>query len=144
MEMLSETARPSESDVPRLLSVHKQMAHCREKSIELYGQAHAVFVPVLTSDFTQADLDYAKLIRREISWGQYAESTMQRTERLFAGLRDANDQIRLNLQNAHEYELEQRRVAAKAMDDWARKARAAMPVVTTCTWSGSFITCSSI
>jgi hypothetical protein len=116
MEMIADTTRPSESDVPHLLAVRKLMTHCREQALQLYGQPHLVFVPVLTKDFTDADLDYGKLVRREMSWGQYADATMNRTERLFAGLRDANDQVQVNLQHAREYELEQRRNARGAAD----------------------------
>ncbi len=56
-----------------LLELHRDgIAPCRKLALELDGQISPALIPPLTALYAKTDTLYAKLVRREITWGEYA------------------------------------------------------------------------
>lgn len=143
MAILADKRRPTESDSVTLLTIHKMVAACRSANIHMFGMAHPAYAEGLVVTFAEADIEFARLVRRDISWGQYAELIVQRNVRLDDRFREASQKVRSSLNESHAAEMRDRESAQRAFAAWAAAQRANLPVVTTCNYAGAMITCQS-
>ena len=111
------------------------------------AKVHPAYAAVFAESYAAADQQYAKLVRREISWGDYATFSVQRYAALRSEVAKTDQQVKAQLDNAHRYEIQQRQAAAAAFSQWAYQQQviAAMnrPVSTNCTRIGYTVNCTS-
>lgn len=115
---------------------------CRREAMEGLARVHPAYGVILARAYADSDGDYAELIQRQMSWGQFAQRAAQHKQAARASLLEADGKIQHNLQNAHAYEMQQRQAFAAAMRQAAYQQQviSAMnrPVNTTCYRTGTF------
>ena len=89
MKSNREKATPQESAL--LLSLQQEyLAPCRKMAQESAAKVHPTIVAVLTESYARADANTARLVARDITWGEYVSEnqaivTHRRAELLAAG-----------------------------------------------------------
>ncbi|MBU6407977.1 MAG: hypothetical protein KGS44_12745 [Alphaproteobacteria bacterium] len=144
MDVLANRNRPTGDDVPLLLAVHKSLAACRADVLQRVSTIHPAFVTAAAETYTEADMDFARLVRREISYGQYAELSLARINRFDSRNRAAAEKIEASLGRAQAQEREDRQRATRVLQEWTNVQRTSLPTFTTCSFTtGNIVTCSS-
>ena len=82
-------ATPQEAALVRSLQ-QDYLAPCRRMALESAAKVHPAIVAILTDSYARADANAARLIDREITWGEYVSEnqaivTHRRAELLAAG-----------------------------------------------------------
>ena len=89
MKSNREKATPQEAAL--LLSLQQDyLAPCRTMALAAAAKVHPAIVAILTDSYARSDANTARLVRREISWGEYVSEnqaivTHRRAELLAAG-----------------------------------------------------------
>jgi hypothetical protein len=89
MKSNPQKATPREAD--QLLSLQQDyLAPCRKMALESAAKVHPTIVAILADSYARADANTARLIGREITWGEYVSEnqaivTHRRAELLAAG-----------------------------------------------------------
>jgi hypothetical protein len=89
MKSNPQKATPQEAD--QLLSLQQDyLAPCRKMALESAAKVHPTIVAILADSYARADANTARLIGREITWGEYVSEnqaivTHRRAELLAAG-----------------------------------------------------------
>ena len=98
MKSNREKATPQEAAL--LLSLQQEyLAPCRKMAQESAAKVHPTIVAVLTESYARADANTARLVARDITWGEYVSEnqaivTHRRAELLAAGEAMQRDQQR--------------------------------------------------
>jgi hypothetical protein len=109
MALLANQDRPNPEEVAALLDFHRDgIAPWRAAMLQDLAKVHPALVAAAAETAADADREYARLVRREISWGEAAASTAQRAAELRAKLMRIGQQIDTRLTVAHAYEILQR------------------------------------
>jgi hypothetical protein len=89
--MKSDREKATPQEAALLLSLQQDyLAPCRKMALAAAAKVHPAIVAILTDSYARSDANTARLVRREISWGEYvAENqaivTHRRAELLAAG-----------------------------------------------------------
>ena len=89
--MKSNPAKATPQEVALLRSLQQDyLAPCRRMALESAAKVHPAIVAILTDSYGRADANTARLIDREITWGEYVSEnqaivTHRRAELLAAG-----------------------------------------------------------
>lgn len=89
MKSSREKATPQEA--AQLLSLqHEYLVTCRKMALESSAKVHPAIVAILTDSYARADANTARLVARQITWGEYVSEnqaivTHRRAELLAAG-----------------------------------------------------------
>jgi hypothetical protein len=95
--MKSNPAKATPQEAALLQSLQQDyLAPCRRMALQSAAKVHPAIVAILTDSYARADANTARLIDREITWGEYvAENqaivTHRRAELLAAGERIQHD-----------------------------------------------------
>jgi len=148
MAIMVNQAKPTPEEAALLLSLHDgPIAACHREGIEDAGKVHPAYGAIFARGYADADTDYAQLVQRQISWGEYAQRSARRKEVVRTAMLEADAQIRQNLQSAHAYEMQQRQAFAAAMRQAAYQQQVISalnrPVTTNCYRNGAYLNCTS-
>ena len=152
MALLTNSAKPTVAEAKILTEYHDATIPCRKIAVDT--ASHPVFVPILLDTFTKTDEAYLRLIKREISWGDYARLRQAVVADAGRRWRQAAGDINNQLANAHASEIQQRQRVAQAMADWSRQQQQMQqqqalinamnaPRTTNCNAFGNSVTCQS-
>jgi hypothetical protein len=89
--MKSNSAKATPQEAALLQSLQQDyVAPCRKMALTAAAKVHPTIVAILTDSYAQADANTARLIDREITWGEYVSEnqaivTHRRAELLAAG-----------------------------------------------------------
>ena len=89
--MKGNRARATPQEAAELLSLQQEfVAPCRKMALASAAKVHPTIVAILTDSYARADANTARLISREITWGEYVSEnqaivTHRRAELLAAG-----------------------------------------------------------
>jgi hypothetical protein len=89
--MKSNRTKASPQEAALLRSLQQgYLAPCREMALAAAAKVHPAIVAILTDSYARADANTARLINREITWGEYVSEnqaivTHRRAELLAAG-----------------------------------------------------------
>jgi len=154
LEMLSDKRLPTKQDIALLYKVHADVQECRKGMLDGAAKMHPMIMLTLVESFAASDKVWAEATDGRMAWGKFNEARkdimVQQQERMV----QANAQITAQLQNQHQFELEQRARAAEAMQQWAYQQQQlaqqqqvvnAMnrPQVINCNYFGSTASCTS-
>jgi hypothetical protein len=98
--MKSNPAKVTPQEAALLRSLQQDyLAPCRRMALESAAKVHPAIVAILTDSYARADANAARLIDREITWGEYMSEnqaivTHRRAELLAAGESLQRDQQR--------------------------------------------------
>lgn len=155
MERLVDATKPTPEDSQALLAFHSAyIGPCHKLAIESLGRAHPAFATVLARSYAEGDANYARLVQRQETWGEYAQHSKTLRAETRAALQATGRQIDQQLANAHAYEVQQRQAALSALSQWAYQQQVlaqqqqminAMnrPVMTNCQYVGPTLNCTS-
>jgi hypothetical protein len=155
MALQTDTSKPNAEDVAALLEFHRDgLSPWRAVVLQDFAKVHPAYAAVAAETYVAADQQYARLVRREISWGDYATSSAQRTTAMRAALLRVDQQIKTELTNAHAYEIQQRQAAAAALSNWAYQQQVLLqnqqainaanrPRMTNCQYVGTYLNCTT-
>jgi hypothetical protein len=141
MTLQANKAKPTLEDVPMLIEFHRDgITPCRKITLEEAAKVNTALASPIAESYAASDQNFVRLVRREISWGDFATANYQRTVALQSQLRNVGSKIDERLANAHAQELQRRQAAWAAA---AAAVRASQPVTTNCQRIGSSINCTS-
>jgi len=99
--MKSNPQKATPQEATQLLSLQQEyLSPCRKMALESAAKVHPAIVAILTDSYARADANTARLIGREITWGEYVSEnqaivTHRRAELLAAGESIQRDQQRV-------------------------------------------------
>ncbi|HZQ01370.1 MAG TPA: hypothetical protein VFB13_17630 [Reyranella sp.] len=148
MTLQTNQSKPTPTESAVLLKLYDNyVLPCRKIALDGAARVNSAFSVVLACTYAESDVEYARLVRREESWGEFAQGSVRRRADLRQALQAAQSHINRDLGQSHAYEMQQRQAAAKALSDMAYQQQviAAMnrPITTNCTRIGYAINCSS-
>jgi hypothetical protein len=121
--LLADRSTPTPAEVALLVQLHTAyVTPCRKLAIERLGTINLAFAIVAAQTFAAADAEYVRLVRREESWGAYAEAAQRRRLDFVQAFSAAGEQVNRDLAESHVLELQQRQAAAMAR--WEREQQA--------------------
>lgn len=132
----ANTAKATPEEVEDLKAVQEYVTRCRWIILEMAGKVSGTYAAIYTGSFSRLDAITARLISRQITWGEYnieydtalADRRVQLTTEL------AN--VQRGLSTAHNAEIRRRQAALDA-------AVSNMPKQTNCTSFGGYINCTT-
>jgi hypothetical protein len=155
MALQANTSKPTEQQVALLLDYHRdQLSPCRKVTLQAFANVHPAFVAIVAQSYAESDASYARLVRREISWGGFASDSYARLQATKANVSQMGRQLDGELAQAHQYEVQQRQAALSALSQWAYQQQVVMqnqqminamnrPVMTNCRYVGATLNCTS-
>jgi hypothetical protein len=148
MALQANTSRLTPEEATALLDFHREgLSVCRELMLQSAAKVSALLPPVLAEAFAAQDQQYVRLIKREISWGDYATAAVQRRAAFDAAIAKAGQQNRNQLEASHDREMARRAQAAQAMQTYIYQQQVInainRPVTTNCYRVGAMVNCTS-
>jgi len=147
MELLTNPNKPTEAESAVLLKLHKDyLAPCRQQTVENSTKISPAWGAAYATAFADADKNYARLVQRQESWGEYAQSWHAGRAKLQQALQDVVSNVNRDLAQSYAAEAQQRQALASAVSQFAYQQQviAAMnrPVSVTCTRTGGIVNCT--
>ena len=107
--LLADRSRPTEAEAALLVELHTgYIAPCRRLVIERLGAINPAFAEVAARNYADADAEYAKLVQRQESWGDYAQAFVRRRAVFTQAFGEAGERVNRDLVRSHATELLQR------------------------------------
>ena len=127
--LLADTSRPTASEAALLVELHVgYITPCRRLVVDRLATINPAFAAVAADSFAESDSAFTRLVRREESWGAYAQGTLRRRLTFAAAFDAAGEQVNRNLAESHLLELRQRQAVAIARWEQQQQAIAGMGV----------------
>ncbi len=152
MALLANRDRPNPEEVAALLDFHRDgISPARAAMLQDLAKVHPALVAAAAETAADSDREYARLVRREISWGDAAAGTVRRTAELREKMMRVGQQIDTQLTVAHVYELQQRQAAmaaaGAALREWGAQQQLIhgqnRPPTVDCRYIGPILNCTS-
>jgi hypothetical protein len=147
MSVLVNQQKPIEAEAALLLKRHADLEPCRRQAIDDANKVNAAYGAALISSYTAADADFIRLVKREETWGEFAQGSQQRASMLVQQGQQITDNINQHLQQSHAAEVQHRQAAFQSLSQWGYQQQviAAMnrPVSTNCVRTGTVVNCTS-
>jgi hypothetical protein len=141
MELLTNSKRPNPEESAMLLELHRDgYSPCRKLSLDEQTRTNPAFGPPLASLYAKLDARYARLVKREISWGEYAAGVNEDRAAYRSEFQQAAARVNADLRQEHNAEVQRN---ADAMRAAAASIEATRPRTTYCTGTAPFITCTT-
>ena len=143
---LSDDSLISDSERVALLDHHEAEQPCRAMALAEYGAFAPNHAELYRTFFALSDMTSARLISREITWGEANRQALQHYTAAEADWLDLNQQIAQRVHAMHTAEVLRVQRDIQAVQDWSRHQQilnsAARPTYTNCQMIGSAISCS--
>ena len=156
LQMLTDTSRPTKEDIKLLYKIYGETQECRKMMLDGAAKTHPLVLLTLVETFSESDKLWAEATSGKLAWGIFNQRRKDISTQAQTNMVQANMQIASQLQNQHQFEIEQRRRAAAAMQQWAYQQEAlnnqrqlidamSRPRMTTinCNYYGNTATCNS-
>jgi hypothetical protein len=152
MALLANRDRPNPEEVAALLEFHHDgLSPWRTLLLQDLAKVHPALVAAMAETATESDREYARLVRGEISWGEAAAGSTQRSAELKVKLMRIGREIDTRLTVAHAYELQQRQAAmvaaGQALQQWGAQQQSIYgpnrPHAVNCQYVGTMLNCNS-
>ncbi len=109
----------SESENKDIIDYRTMFQPCRTQAIEGFGKVHPLFVNLFAKWYSENDEMLLKIIKGEITVGDANAFTNKVSPLRTQAFTEADKEITQNLQNSHNFELQQRAAAAAALQQWS-------------------------
>jgi hypothetical protein len=137
-----------------LYNLYDEAQHCRKIALDGAAAVHPLLVAALVEYFSDVDRVWIDAAKGNLSWGKFNDSRQSAYHQFQDKYAQISAQIGTQLQNQHQFELEQRQRAAAAMQQWASQqqqiavqqqaiAAANRPHMINCNYFGNTATCNS-
>ena len=162
LAILANDNKPTPQEVEYLFDWVSLDAKCRQVAIEASGRISPAYVGVLATYYANRDENLLRLVKRDISWADFARASSYNNQQTDAAQRQVRAQLDAELINAHSVELQQRQEEAAATRQAAASALAQLAyqqqllnaqraarvaanriVTTNCFYLGTMLQCTS-
>ena len=154
LEYLTNQAKPTKAEIADLYKLHGEIQECRKIALDGVSAMHPLYLATLVEYFSDGDRLWADAASGKLTWGKFNEARQALTTQYRAKLTEADARVRGELQEQHQFELEQRQRAAAAMQQWAYQQQQLYqqqqmvdavnrPRMINCNYSGNTAQCSS-
>jgi hypothetical protein len=107
--LLADRSRPTTPEAALLVELHTTYtAPCRKLTVERLAAINPAFAEVAAKSFAESDAAFARLVRREESWGDYAAGSIARRQAFALAFAEAGERVNRGLVQSHVDELQQR------------------------------------
>ena len=141
-------------EIEALLAVREARMPCKKNFIEDIGYVYPELVSVLAQSYAEADADLAKLMNKEMSVGAYNKHIIDRSIKFLRQFERAQRQKYGSLQKSYEYEVAQRNLAIRNLQNWLFQQQVlyqqqqlinslSRPNITNCEYFRATIQCTS-
>jgi hypothetical protein len=114
--LLFDQTKPTPEEAALLLALRRDyVTPCRKLALEDTGKIVPSFAAVMAKAYADADADFDRLARREVSWGDYALGVQRRREALGAAFGAAATDVNRDLVRSHVQEIQRRQGTAPAV-----------------------------
>jgi len=153
VEKLALKTQVTEQEAKDLTDFSVLIKPCDKLAIEDFSKIHPEYVASLAKMFAEADADLAKAINKELTIGDINQRTVDRNNRWHAEFSQIGQRIESQLDQAHQYELTQRQIAAQSLRTWAYQQQllnnqqqlinaTKRPITTNCQYIGNILHCT--
>ena len=153
VEKLALKTQVTQQEARDLIDFSVLRKPCHKLAIEEFGKIHPEYVASLARIFAEADADLAKAINKELTIGDVNQRVIDRVNRWQAEFSQIGERIVSQLNQAHQYELTQRQLAAQALQTWAYQQQvlynqqqllnaATRPITMNCRYVGNSLQCT--
>ena len=151
----ANTAKPTPREIEYLFALHQDgIVPCRKAVLETTGRVHPSLVTALAESYVRTDAMYLRLVKGEISWGDFAQFRNQDRQNTTTKLSVVAAQIEGRLDQSNAAELAQRRAATAALQQWIYQQqllnqqqqvlqRMSQPRMTNCSYVGGYLSCTT-
>ena len=115
VEKLALRSHVTEQEAQDIVKFSVMRRPCYKIALEEFGQVHPEYVASLATVFAEADADLAKAINNELTIGEINQRSIDRVNRWQAEFLSIGQRIATQLNQAHQYEVQQRAVGLQRM-----------------------------
>jgi hypothetical protein len=153
LAMKINTDRATAGEAAQLLSLHQEyLSPCRKMAMESAGKVDPVIVAILAESYANTDVNYAKFVGREITWGEFVTENQALVTERRARLLAAGEKFQKNLKDSAPPDTSSQQQAAAALSNWTHRQEILLgqqktnsvnqPRVTSCRYDGSTLNCT--
>lgn len=154
LSQLADRSFATEEHASIIITIHNEMAVCREQLIEASMPVLPGIIPIFVRYYHESDINLVDLMERKITWGDYNKQKVRLRDENMDKARIALTQLQRDLEASHNAELLQQQIALASLSNWAVQQQALVqrqqlinslnrPVVTSCSSAGTFVRCVS-
>ena len=121
--MLTDTSRPTKEEIRLLYKVYGDAQECRKILLDGVAKTHPFVLLTFVGSFAESDKLWAEATGGKLAWGTFNQRRKDISTQTQTNMVQANMQIASQLQNQHQFEIDQRQRAAAAMEQWAYQQR---------------------
>jgi hypothetical protein len=161
VEKLASKAYVTQEEAQDIIDFSVLRKPCHKLAVEEFGKIHPEYVVSLAKMIAEADADAAKAINKELTIGEINQRGINRANQWQAEFMQIGQRITAQLNQAHQYELTQRQLAAQALQAWGYQQQVlynqqqlinatvlnntlnstTRPVTMNCVYSGNMVSC---
>ena len=154
-EAQADPTLPTTEEIRALLAQHQNgITPCRKATFEYSARQNPAFVASLAHAYALQDDTYLQLVKREISWGNYARLLAKWQIETEQKLGVVHADIRRNQANAAAYDMQQRQEANDGLQRWVESQQqingqqtmidpSSRPRTTRCQYVGTLLSCTT-
>ena len=119
LQYLTDSTRPNKNEIADLYKLHADVQACRKIFLTGMGRYHPALVNVAVQSYDATDKLWAEFTKGRMTWGNFNKENHAITVRTNQQTGEVETMIASQLQNEHQYEMEQRQRAAASLQQWA-------------------------
>lgn len=155
IEQRMDGRKPTDDDINNLIVVYRDgVAPCRQQALAGAGAAHPSLAAVYGWTYTASDENLGRLLRREATFGQFAEAKARINQEASSRWLQASSSIKSGLATSHANEVQQRQAASAALAQWSQQQQMIIqqqqminamnqPRMTNCQYFGTQLQCTT-
>lgn len=152
LDMKADESVPTPAEVVDLVEVYRITAPCNGVLLQAAAEADPEMAAILAPSYAAMDNEYLRLVRRQVSFGQYAQAHERISNQLRSDLARQEADSRARLESAHNAERQQQQAASTAvLAQWDAQQRAiyqqsprpGRPIITNCGYVGQYLNCTT-
>jgi hypothetical protein len=117
--MLNDKTSPTKQEVALLYEVYGELQDCRKIILEGAAKMHPLYMLTLVEGYSASDKLWTDMTAGRLTWGTFNEGRKNIATQIQAKLILADGQVSAQLQNQHQFEVQQRQRAAEAFQQWS-------------------------
>jgi len=118
VEKLALKRYVTEQEAKDIIGYLARLSPCRKLSIEGLSKVHPGYVATIARIYSEIDADAAKVINHELTIGAANQRIVDRANQERVEFSQIGQRIDSQLNQAHQYELAQRRIAQQELQRW--------------------------
>jgi hypothetical protein len=119
LAILTDKTYPTRDQIALLYKLYGDLQECRKIALDGFAKMHPLYLLVMVETFSSGDHLWAQFADGRMTWGNFNQARRDITTQNQTKMAQAATQVDPQLQNQHQFELQQRQRAAEAFRQWA-------------------------